>query len=50
MVGLLAEVMKGGNVSMGVKKGLRNSILLPALTYGQRTGHGKGRSSRECVL
>ncbi len=34
VVGLLTEVMKGRNVSMDVKKGLRNSILLPTLTYG----------------
>ncbi len=26
--------MKGRNVSMDVKRGLRNSILLPTLTYG----------------
>ncbi len=30
----LAEVMKGRNVSLGVKRGLRNSIRLPPLTYG----------------
>ncbi len=34
VVGLLAGVMKGRNVSMEVKKGLRSSILLPTLTYG----------------
>ncbi len=34
VVGSLAGVMKGRNVSMDVKKGLRNSILLPSLTYG----------------
>ncbi len=33
-VGLLVGVMKGRNVSMDVKRGLRNSILLPTLTYG----------------
>ncbi len=33
-VSLLAGVMKGRNVSMDVKKGLRNSILLPTLIYG----------------
>ncbi len=32
VVGSLAGVMKGRNVSMDVKRGLRNSILLPALT------------------
>ncbi len=34
VVGSLAGIMKGRNVSMDVKRGLRNSILLPTLTYG----------------
>ena len=34
VIGSLAWFMKGRNVSMEVKKGLRNSILLPTLTYG----------------
>ncbi len=34
VVGSLAGVMKGRNVSMGMKRGLRNSILLPTPTYG----------------
>ncbi len=34
VVDSLAEVMKGRNVSKDVKRGLRNSILLPTLTYG----------------
>ncbi len=34
VVGSLAGVMKGRNVSMDVKRALRNSILLPTLTYG----------------
>ncbi len=34
VVGSLAGVMKGRNVSMDVKRGLRNSILLSTLTYG----------------
>ncbi len=34
VVGSLTGVMKGRNVSMGVKRSLRNSILLPVLTYG----------------
>ncbi len=33
-MGSLAGVMKGRNVSIEVKRGLRNSILLPTLTYG----------------
>ncbi len=34
VVGSLAGVMKGRNVSMDVKRGLRNGILLPTLTHG----------------
>ncbi len=34
VVGLLAGVMKGRNVSIDAKRGLRKSILLPILTYG----------------
>ncbi len=34
----LAKVMKGRNVSMEVKRGLRNSILLATLMYGSETG------------
>ncbi len=34
VLGLLTGVMKGRNVSIDVKRGLRNSILLPTLTYG----------------
>ncbi len=34
VVGSLTRVMKGRYVSMDVKRGLRNSILLPTLTYG----------------
>ncbi len=32
VVGSLTGIMKGRNVSMGVKRSLRNSILLPTLT------------------
>ncbi len=35
--GSLARVMKGRNVSMEVKRGLRNSILLSTLTNGSET-------------
>ncbi len=34
VVGSLTGVMNGRTVSMDVKRGLRNSILLPSLTYG----------------
>ncbi len=37
-MGSLAGVMKGRNVSMDVKRGLRNSILLPTLPYGSENG------------
>ncbi len=33
----LGRVMKGRTVSMEVKRGSRNSILLPTLTYGSET-------------
>ncbi len=36
VVGLLAGVMKGRNVSMDVKRGQGNSILLTTLTYGSK--------------
>ncbi len=34
--------MKWGNVPMDVKRGLRNSILLPTLTYGSENWTGNG--------
>lgn len=37
VIGSLARVMRGRNVSMEVKRGLRNSILLPTLTCGSET-------------
>ncbi len=37
VIGSLARVMRGRDVSMEVKKGLRNSIFLPTLTYGSET-------------
>ena len=48
VIGSLARVMKGRKVSMEVKRGLRNSILLPTLTYG--LGRGIRHTSQECVL
>ncbi len=35
VIGYLARVMKGRNVSMEVERGLRNSILLPTLTWNR---------------
>ncbi len=32
----LARDMKGRNVSIEAKRGLRNSVLLPTLTYGKQ--------------
>ncbi len=36
-MGVLERVMKGRNVSMAVKKGKRNSVILPALSYTSET-------------
>ncbi len=37
VIGSLARVMKGGNVSVELKRGLRNCILLSLLMYGSET-------------
>ena len=37
VVGSLARIMRGRNVSMEVKRGLRNNILLLTLTYDSET-------------
>ena len=37
VVGSLGRIMKGRSVSVDVKKGLRDSIVLPTLTYGSET-------------
>ena len=37
VIGSLARIMRGRNVSMEVKRGLRNNILQPTLTYGSET-------------
>ena len=37
VVGSLSRIMRGRNVSVDVKKGLRDSIVLPTLTYGCET-------------
>ncbi len=51
VIGSLARVMKGRNVSMEVKRGLKNSILLPTLTYGSETWTwNMAQQSRVCVL
>ncbi len=51
VVGPLAGVMKGEHVSMDVKRGLRNSILLPTLTYGSENWTWNGAyQSRVCAV
>ncbi len=51
VLGLLAGVMKGRNVSMDVKRGLRNSILLPTLTYGSENWMCNGAQQlRVCAV
>ncbi len=37
VMGALERVMKGRNVSMEVKKGMRNSVILPTLSYASET-------------
>ena len=34
VIGLLARIMRGKNISMDIKRRLRNSIFLPTLLYG----------------
>jgi len=37
VIGSLGRIMKGRNVSMDIKKGLRNSIVIPTITYAAET-------------
>ncbi len=49
VVGWLAGVMKGRTVSMDMIVGLRNSILLPTLTYGSENWtYSRAQQSRVC--
>ncbi len=50
-MGSLSGVMKGMSVSMDMKRGLRNSILIPALTYGSEnwTWNGAQQSRLRAV-
>ncbi len=51
VVGSLAGVMKGRNVSIDVKRGLKNSILLSTLTYGSENWTWNGvQQSRVCAV
>ncbi len=47
VVGSLAGVMKGRNVYMDVRRGLRNSILLPTVTYGSENWAWNGMDGIE---
>ncbi len=47
VIGVLERVMKGRHVSMAVKKGIRNSVVLPTLSYTSETWTWKAaRQSR----
>ncbi len=37
VMGAVEKVMKGRNVSMAVKRGIRNSVILPTLSYASET-------------
>ncbi len=37
VMGALERVMKGRNLSMELKKGIRNSVILPTLSYTSET-------------
>ncbi len=51
VVGSPAGVMKGRNVSMDVKRGLRNSLLSPTLAYGSENWTWNGvQQSRMCAV
>ncbi len=51
VIGSLARVMKGRSVSMEVKRGLRNSILMSTLIYGSETWTwNRAHQSRVCVV
>ncbi len=38
MVGSLGRIMNGRSVSMEVKRDLRNTVIVPTLTYASETG------------
>ncbi len=48
---VIARVMRRRNVSMEVKRALRNNILLPTLTYGSETWTmNRAQQSRVCAV
>ncbi len=47
----VTRILKGRNVSMKVKRGLWNSILLPTLTHGSETWMwNRTQQSRVCAV
>ncbi len=51
VIGSVASVMKGMNVSLEVRRGLRNSIHLPTLMYGLETWTwNSAQQSRVCAM
>ncbi len=51
VVGSLTGVMKGRNMSMDLKRDLRNSILLPTLTYGlEKWTWSRAQQWRVCAV
>ncbi len=51
IIGSLARIMEGKKVSITVKRGLKNSILLPTLTYSPETWtRNKAQQSRVRVV
>ncbi len=47
VMGALERVMKGTNVSMAVKKGIRNSVISRHCRMHQKHGHGMQHSNHE---
>ncbi len=50
IIGSPARVVKGRSVSMEVKRGLRNSVLLPTLMYGSETWTWNRTQQSKCIL
>ena len=49
VIGSLTRIMRGRNVSMEIKRGIRNNILLPTLKYGSETWTwNRAQQSRVC--
>ena len=51
VIGSLARIMRGRNISIEVKRGLGKSILLSTLTYGlERRTWNRAQQSRVCAV